>query len=167
MGPEIEWVREQGVLVRGGTRPTPSALGVGAVAFTSRRAVAPPVLSPLPARGNYGCATPSSVNSSKDSIRCLLLAPSKDSSPLACLLIGVGYSWMIYVYKVPVYEYLDNCDLRPFSFLIYNWSEKAIRRKTTGTGRMRYLRNVPRRFKSGFREGTQAEPRKKGAAASA
>ncbi|KAJ6427392.1 hypothetical protein OIU84_022897 [Salix udensis] len=30
---------------------------------------------------------------------------------------------------------------------------------------MRYLRNVPRRFKSGFREGTQAEPRKKGAAA--
>lgn len=36
---------------------------------------------------------------------------------------------------------------------IDNWSVKAIRRKTTGTGRMRYLRNVPRRFKSGFREG--------------
>jgi len=34
-----------------------------------------------------------------------------------------------------------------------NWSVKAIRRKTTGTGRMRYLRHVPRRFKSGFREG--------------
>ncbi|KAM2957787.1 hypothetical protein FF2_024722 [Malus domestica] len=49
----------------------------------------------------------------------------------------------------------------------YNWSEKAIRRKTTGTGRMRYLRNVPRRFKSGFREGTEAAPRKKGAAATA
>ncbi|XP_076929744.1 large ribosomal subunit protein eL37x-like [Bidens hawaiensis] len=49
----------------------------------------------------------------------------------------------------------------------YNWSVKAIRRKTTGTGRMRYLRNVPRRFKSGFREGTQATPRSKGAAASA
>ncbi|TQD77696.1 hypothetical protein C1H46_036757 [Malus baccata] len=48
-----------------------------------------------------------------------------------------------------------------------NWSEKAIRRKTTGTGRMRYLRNVPRRFKSGFREGTEAAPRKKGAAATA
>ncbi|CAN6904867.1 unnamed protein product, partial [Brassica oleracea] len=26
----------------------------------------------------------------------------------------------------------------------YNWSVKTIRRKTTGTGRMRYLRNVPR-----------------------
>uniref|UniRef100_A0A9I9E9U8 Ribosomal protein L37 n=1 Tax=Cucumis melo TaxID=3656 RepID=A0A9I9E9U8_CUCME len=35
----------------------------------------------------------------------------------------------------------------------HNWSVKAIRRKTTGTGRMRYLRHVPRRFKSGFREG--------------
>ena len=34
-----------------------------------------------------------------------------------------------------------------------NWSVKAIRRKTTGTGRMRYMRHVPRRFKSGFREG--------------
>jgi len=34
-----------------------------------------------------------------------------------------------------------------------NWSVKAIRRKTTGTGRMRYLRHVPRRFKTGFREG--------------
>ncbi|KAL5207813.1 hypothetical protein ABZP36_032248 [Zizania latifolia] len=48
----------------------------------------------------------------------------------------------------------------------YNWSVKAIRRKTTGTGRMRYLRHVPRRFKSNFREGTEAAPRKKGAAAS-
>nr|KAJ0225243.1 hypothetical protein LSAT_V11C100019800 [Lactuca sativa] len=49
----------------------------------------------------------------------------------------------------------------------YNWSVKAIRRKTTGTGRMRYLRNVPRRFKSNFREGTQATPRSKGAVATA
>ena len=40
-----------------------------------------------------------------------------------------------------------------WSFCLDNWSVKAIRRKTTGTGRMRYLRNVPRRFKSGFREG--------------
>ncbi|QCE09578.1 large subunit ribosomal protein L37e [Vigna unguiculata] len=49
----------------------------------------------------------------------------------------------------------------------YNWSVKAIRRKTTGTGRMRYLRHVPRRFKSGFREGTEAAPRKRGAATTA
>ncbi|KAJ6862415.1 hypothetical protein NC652_039304 [Populus alba x Populus x berolinensis] len=47
----------------------------------------------------------------------------------------------------------------------YNWSEKAIRRKTTGTGRMKYLRHLPRRFKTNFREGTQATPRNKGAAA--
>merc|ERR1712113_627504 len=38
----------------------------------------------------------------------------------------------------------------------YNWSVKAIRRKTTGTGRTRHLKNLPRRFKNGFREGTQA-----------
>ncbi|KAG5397174.1 hypothetical protein IGI04_018988 [Brassica rapa subsp. trilocularis] len=53
------------------------------------------------------------------------------------------------------------------SMLSDNWSVKAIRRKTTGTGRMRYLRNVPRRFKTGFREGTEAKPRNKAAASSA
>ncbi|KAM3297011.1 hypothetical protein ACQJBY_039078 [Aegilops geniculata] len=45
-----------------------------------------------------------------------------------------------------------------------NWSVKAIRRKTTGTGRMRYMRHVPRRFKSNFREGTEAAPRNRAAA---
>ncbi|TYG59267.1 hypothetical protein ES288_D08G288200v1 [Gossypium darwinii] len=49
----------------------------------------------------------------------------------------------------------------------HNWSVKANRRKTTGTGRMRYLLHVPRRFKTGFREGTEAAPRNKVAAASA
>lgn len=34
-----------------------------------------------------------------------------------------------------------------------NWSVKAIRRKTTGTGRMRHLKTVQRRFSNGFREG--------------
>ncbi|BDA46257.1 60S ribosomal protein L37 [Coccomyxa sp. Obi] len=41
----------------------------------------------------------------------------------------------------------------------YNWSQKAIRRKTTGTGRMRYLKVVQQKFKNGFREGTQPTPR--------
>lgn len=36
---------------------------------------------------------------------------------------------------------------------IDNWSMKTIERNTTGTGRMRYLRHVYVRFKSGFREG--------------
>ena len=35
----------------------------------------------------------------------------------------------------------------------YNHQAKAIRRRTTGTGRMRYLKTLPRRFKNGFREG--------------
>ena len=33
----------------------------------------------------------------------------------------------------------------------YNWGLKAKRRKTTGTGRMQYLKHVSRRFKNNFR----------------
>lgn len=40
------------------------------------------------------------------------------------------------------------------SIKLVNWGMKAIRRRTTGTGRMRYLRSVDRRYKNGFREGT-------------
>ncbi|KAJ1553539.1 60S ribosomal protein L37A, partial [Nowakowskiella sp. JEL0078] len=32
------------------------------------------------------------------------------------------------------------------------WGAKAKRRSTTGTGRMRYLKDLPRRAKNGFRE---------------
>ena len=43
----------------------------------------------------------------------------------------------------------------------YGWSVKARRRKTTGTGRMRHLSDVRRRFRNGFREGTVAVSQKK------
>ncbi|KAG8302888.1 60S ribosomal protein L37 [Homalodisca vitripennis] len=43
-----------------------------------------------------------------------------------------------------------------------NWSVKAQRRKTTGTGRMRHLKIVRRRFRNGFREGGKPAPRKTG-----
>jgi len=43
----------------------------------------------------------------------------------------------------------------------YNWSVKAIRRRTTGTGRMRYLKHIPRRFKNGFHEGVALPKREK------
>ncbi|KAI8475152.1 MAG: ribosomal protein L37 component of cytosolic 80S ribosome and 60S large subunit [Monoraphidium minutum] len=39
----------------------------------------------------------------------------------------------------------------------YQWGKKAIGRHTTGTGRMRSMKEMPRRFKNHFREGTQAE----------
>ncbi|KAJ0412157.1 hypothetical protein ATCC90586_005770 [Pythium insidiosum] len=42
----------------------------------------------------------------------------------------------------------------------YNWSQKALRRRTQGTGRMRYLKDVHRRFKNGFREGSTAVSKK-------
>merc|ERR1712198_448927 len=47
----------------------------------------------------------------------------------------------------------------------FNWGSKAKRRKTTGTGRMRHLKNVHRRSTNGFREGTFAKSQKKGVAA--
>ncbi|KIK01967.1 hypothetical protein K443DRAFT_543642 [Laccaria amethystina LaAM-08-1] len=43
----------------------------------------------------------------------------------------------------------------------YEWGQKAKRRKTTGTGRMKYLKDVSRRFKNGFRENTVAKKRVK------
>ena len=46
----------------------------------------------------------------------------------------------------------------------YNWSVKALRRKSTGSGRMRHLKEMPRKAKNGFREGTQPERRKKASA---
>jgi large subunit ribosomal protein L37e len=45
----------------------------------------------------------------------------------------------------------------------YQWSVKARRRKTTGTGRMRSLDIVRRKFRNGFREQTQAVSQKKAA----
>jgi large subunit ribosomal protein L37e len=39
----------------------------------------------------------------------------------------------------------------------FNWGLKAKGRRTEGTGRMRFLKHVTRRFKNGFREGTQAK----------
>ena len=43
-----------------------------------------------------------------------------------------------------------------FSLFLVNWSEKAKRRRTTGTGRMQHLKKVHRRFTNGFREGKLA-----------
>eukprot|EP00794_Sanderia_malayensis_P007877 gene7877-8727_t len=49
----------------------------------------------------------------------------------------------------------------------FNWSMKAKRRRTTGTGRMRHLKLVDRKFKNGFREGTVAKSQKRKGQASA
>ncbi|KAL8733639.1 MAG: hypothetical protein Q9166_002049 [cf. Caloplaca sp. 2 TL-2023] len=37
--------------------------------------------------------------------------------------------------------------------IIDNWGMKAKRRKTTGTGRMRTMKEIPRKFKNGFQTG--------------
>uniref|UniRef100_A0A286XDU6 Ribosomal protein L37 n=1 Tax=Cavia porcellus TaxID=10141 RepID=A0A286XDU6_CAVPO len=47
-----------------------------------------------------------------------------------------------------------------------NWSAKAKRRNTTGTGRMRHLKIVYGGFRHGFREGTTPKPKRVAVAAS-
>ncbi len=47
----------------------------------------------------------------------------------------------------------STCRLSDLFFLADEWGQKAIRRKTTGSGRMRYMKTLSRRFKNGFREG--------------
>mmetsp|Transcript_4743 Transcript_4743/g.5481 ORF Transcript_4743/g.5481 Transcript_4743/m.5481 type:complete len:89 (+) Transcript_4743:108-374(+) len=39
-------------------------------------------------------------------------------------------------------------------------NKKTMGRRTTGTGRMRYMKTMSRKFKNGFREGTQAKKQK-------
>ncbi|KAJ9230073.1 hypothetical protein DTO207G8_2010 [Paecilomyces variotii] len=46
-----------------------------------------------------------------------------------------------------------NCGYPAAKTRKYNWGEKAKRRKTTGTGRTRYLKTVDRRFHNGFQTG--------------
>ena len=48
-----------------------------------------------------------------------------------------------------------SCGYPAASMRRYNWSEKAKRRRTQGTGRMRYMKTIARKFKNGFREGNQ------------
>ena len=36
-----------------------------------------------------------------------------------------------------------------------NWALKSSRRRGQGTGRMKYLKTMTRRFKNGFREGSE------------
>jgi hypothetical protein len=40
----------------------------------------------------------------------------------------------------------------------YNWSEKAIRRRTTGVGRCRHLKKVWKRFATGFKSSGASFP---------
>ena len=39
----------------------------------------------------------------------------------------------------------------------FNWGQKAKGPRTVGTGRMGYMKSMTRKFKNGFREGTQAK----------
>ena len=71
---------------------------------------------------------------------------------------------LLQVTQVPPREDVRNLNAINI-IIIDNWSVKAKRRNTQGTGRMRYLKHVFRRAKNGFREGTQAPSTKRKAPA--
>jgi len=56
---------------------------------------------------------------------------------------------------------LSNCFLSDVCVIAVGWASKALRRRTDGTGRMRHMKTVSRRFKNGFREGTAAPAKAK------
>ncbi|KAG6514116.1 60S ribosomal protein L37-like [Zingiber officinale] len=72
----------------------------------------------------------------------------------------VSNLWKYYFWNA---KYLSNPEAILCRACVDNWSAKAITRKTTGIGRMKYLPHMPQRFKNNFREGTEAAPRKKAA----
>ncbi|KAK4815877.1 hypothetical protein QYF61_009928 [Mycteria americana] len=78
--------------------------------------------------------------------------------PTICRNLPVGNV----VTLLSVRESMRNSNL----YVLDNWSAKAKRRNTTGTGRMRHLKKVYRRFRNGFREGTTPKPKRAAVAAS-
>lgn len=79
------------------------------------------------------------------------------------LTITIQCSYQI-IQQILLYSCNNSCVTTDRNFIwspiqTDNWSEKAKRRKTTGTGRARHLKLVRRRFRNGFREGGQAKPR--------
>uniref|UniRef100_J3LIB1 Ribosomal protein L37 n=1 Tax=Oryza brachyantha TaxID=4533 RepID=J3LIB1_ORYBR len=140
-------VRVRGASASAGTRRTRSACAAAAAASTCRRAPAPPAASDSL---DFGVAQGKGTGS---------FGKRRNKTHTLCVRCGRR---SFHLQK----STCSSCGYPAARIRKYNWSMKAIRRKTTGTGRMRYLRHLPRRFKSNFREGTEAAPRKKGAAAS-
>ena len=62
-----------------------------------------------------------------------------------------GRCYRVMLLLITTFSACAQCGYPAAKLRSYEWSEKAKRRKTTGTGRMRYLKTVSRRFKNGFR----------------
>ena len=63
--------------------------------------------------------------------------------------------------RITLHPISFSCSFFHFPFLFTdNWSVKSHRRRTTGTGRKRYLKTLSRRFHAGFREGAVAKSMK-------
>ncbi|KAK2955862.1 putative 60S ribosomal protein L37-2 [Blattamonas nauphoetae] len=56
-------------------------------------------------------------------------------------------------------EHCGSCSYPNAKMRKYNWAAKALRRRTQGVGRLRYLKTIDRKFKNHFREGCVAKPK--------
>lgn len=81
------------------------------------------------------------------SLCCMWLPSCQDT------LVRMGWKGEAQMFDrpIPIGPLLTSLSIR--AYLV----DQAKRRHTTGTGRMRYLKTVSRRFKNGFREGTVAK----------
>jgi hypothetical protein len=89
----------------------------------------------------------------EDAVRCLSTSRRRLALPALIPMLRPDH---VRLYLIPLlafhsHEIDGRCIF--FSFISDEWSVKAKRRKTTGTGRMSYLKTIPRKFKNGFREG--------------
>lgn len=133
--------REHHLLVSAGTRRTPCAVVVGPRLTTSR---------------SLHVASADTLRSARESV-CItysVLIFSLCSKSWVVLLRKVCtqkkkqcLSWSVFVGILSAYRRFRGKDKLVYVCFVDNWSAKAKRRSTTGTGRLRHLKVVYRRFR--------------------
>lgn len=78
-----------------------------------------------------------------------------DGAETVLSIVNTKVSWIVHFRTISgvliIIVACASCGYPAAKMRSYNWGQKAKRRRTTGTGRMKYLKDVPRRFKNGFR----------------
>ncbi|KAI9757371.1 MAG: hypothetical protein M4579_003485 [Chaenotheca gracillima] len=99
--------------------------------------------------------SPSFFETSRDNQQCKRLRFATSTTNSELILFNISGRRSLHIQK----HTCSSCGYPSAKIRKYNWSEKAKRRKTTGSGRMRYLKTVPRKFKNGFQTGLPKDAR--------
>ncbi|KAL8811591.1 MAG: hypothetical protein Q9223_001474 [Gallowayella weberi] len=85
----------------------------------------------------------------------LIMRLSRGQDPSMCVFTNLHSSYFSPSIENHFSKFRDWANQLTFlGFTVDNWGMKAKRRKTTGTGRMRTMKEIPRKFKNGFQTGT-------------